>query len=141
MEYYEFITAILAIGGPIVLIIVIVSLQCDVKKTRYKMQADIYTKAIDKGQEIPRALPDLFETEPIKRVVSEGKKFHDGIVLITIGIGIILFSLFAFWNNEFVRFALGCGIIPIVVGGGKLLTYYLYKRRTSIEDSKTTDLQ
>ena len=135
--------AILSIFGvffvPATLIILIVWFKSNEKRKRYELQADLYAKALEKGQPIP----DGLFVEPQK---PQKKRYalNTGIICTAAGIGISLafwlVSVFAAQLNEiasavFMSF-MSVGIIPILIGIAFLIIHLIEKKKAANEDAK-----
>ncbi len=120
--------AVLAIIGciflPLVMVILIVWFRTNVKKKRYELQAELYSKALEKGQEIPK---DLFPQEKTKK----NNPLNTGIILISVGIGISLFLWLAEGGgiHSEAREAASVGLIPTFIGIAYLLIYFIQKKQ------------
>ena len=131
------VSSILALAGPFIFIIIIVWLQSNEKRKRYELQADLYAKALEKGQSIP---VDWF-TEPKKK----RNPLNTGIICIATGIGIALFVwLFVFTGFEdlkddaVIMFRLigALGIIPFLIGIAFVIIHFIEKKKVTEENAK-----
>ena len=121
---------------PAAVIILIVWFKSNEKRNRQRLQAELYAKALEKGQPIPS---DFF-AEPIKK----RNPLNTGIICIAVGIGISLFiwlgatsaarldtnagAFFISWTS--------LGIIPFLVGVAYVIIHFLEKGKAINEDAK-----
>lgn len=87
-----------------------------VTRQRDRLRADLYTKAIEKGKEIPT---NLFESNRKKSYYLPA-----AIILITFAVG---FSLFLFCVAGDNRTA-AAGLVPLFVGFGFLLIHFIQRK-------------
>ncbi|MDR2848771.1 MAG: DUF6249 domain-containing protein [Bacteroidales bacterium] len=133
---------ILAILGiffmPIVLVILLVWFKTNAKNKLNQLQADLYAKAIEKGQELPA---NFFVPEiPAKK---NSKPLNIGIILIAAGVGISVFflivALIAGHDAQDVavgaRIGAGLGVIPFLIGIAYLIIYFIGKKQAQ-KDAK-----
>ena len=137
-------TEVFAIIGiffdPAVMIILIVWFTRNERVKRYQLQADLYVKALEKGQSVPA---DLFE-EPEKR--KENTSLKAGIICMTTGIGIAL----AVWimvliirsfsdipEAPLIIFTVigSMGVIPFMIGVAFLIIHFAERKKEAIRDS------
>ncbi|MDR2119863.1 MAG: DUF6249 domain-containing protein [Tannerella sp.] len=98
------------------------------KKKRYELEADLYAKAIERGQELPGNLFDRLGEKKRKK-----SSLEKGIILISVGAGISLFFLVialtdAPHADRSLR-GMAIGIIPFAIGVGHLLIHFLEKKK------------
>jgi len=114
---------------PAAMIILIVWFRNNARTKRYKLQASLAAKALEKGQTIS---PDLFAEIEKKR-----NPLNTGIILIAAGIGISLFLfLIAIISGE--RDAMKgvpVGILPFFVGVAFLIIHFIEKKQKSGENA------
>ena len=93
------------------------------KYFRDKSKNEVIMKAIENGVELS---PDIFKTEPVEK--KSKKQVTDPLTssLVTIGAGIGIFIALYFFFNE-LRFA-AFGVIPLFVGLGQLIGYFVNKK-------------
>ena len=144
---------------PAALIILIVWFKSSEKRKRYELQADLYVKALEKGQPIPDGL-FVEPPKPKKRFA-----LNTGIICIAAGIGIVLcfrlMSVIIYSSNESVPFdnsfseafnplaamALqlksrqllsfaSLGIIPFLIGVAFIIIHFTEKEQVNNEDAK-----
>jgi len=130
--------AVVAIIGvffiPVVAVILIIWIIFNARRKRYQLQADLYAKAIEKGQPVPA---DLFAAElPKKR-----NPLNTGIICIAVGIGIALFiwlSKGAVPGGVQVQHvgAASLGIIPFLIGVAYVIIHFIEKGKATEEDAK-----
>jgi len=132
---------VLAIIGvffvPAAMTILIVWFRNNVKNKRYQLQAELYAKALEKGQPIPT---DLFAAEPERK----RNTLNTGIILISAGIGIsVLFVLMAFSLAKLepdaffaLMSAASVGAVPFLVGVGFLIIHCIEKKKAATENAK-----
>ena len=115
---------------PALMIILIVWFKSNERRKRYELQADLYGKAIEKGQPIPT---DWFAASKKKR-----NPLHTGIICIAVGIGVSLFiwlSKGAVPGVEFSK-AASVGIIPFFIGVAYVIIHFIEKKNAVDEDAK-----
>ena len=124
------VSSILALVGPFIFVIIIMLLQSNDKRKRHELQADLYAKALEKGQSIPA---DLFAEPKKKR-----NPLNTGIICIAVGIGVSLFfwvvSVVASEKEALVASALG--IIPFLIGIAFVIIHFIEKKKVAEEDAK-----
>ena len=126
---------VIALTLPFVFVIVIEWMKSQERRKRYDLQAELYAKALEKGQPIPM---DVF-VNPKKKI----KPLNIGIICIAIGIG--LASFFGLMSISFAelgasvsitfRSVASMGIIPFLVGVAFLIIHFIEKKKTN-EDAK-----
>jgi ACR3 family arsenite efflux pump ArsB len=123
------------IGGcifPVIMVTLIVWFKTNEKRRRYEVQAELYAKAIERGQELPKG---LFTD----REKPTSTYLNNGVILIAVGIGIALFFGFVRFGEgdyEHVLRGVGMGMIPAFIGIAYLVIYFITKRR---EDKQAKD--
>ena len=131
------IVSIVTLILPFAFVIIVLWLQSNEKHKRYQLQAELYTKALEKGQPIPT---DLF-AEPRKK----RNPLNTGIVCVSVGSGIALcFGLMYLLtgsdmkDDELILFRLigSLGIIPIIIGLAFLIIHFIEKKKTASEDAQ-----
>ena len=111
---------------PFVFVIAIVWLNINEKQKRRQLQAEVYAKALEKGQPVPS---DLF-AEP------KQKPLNTGIILIATGIGIsTLFWLMSFFFKVLLSIA-PVGLLSLMVGVAHLIIYFIEKKKDGGENAK-----
>ncbi|MDR0835834.1 MAG: DUF6249 domain-containing protein [Tannerella sp.] len=123
----EFVILIIMFVVPVVLVIAIVWMMTNAKNKQNRLQAEVYSKAIEKGQEIP---PNFAASiVPVKRNIF--KHLNTGIILIAVGLSVALFFLFmSLVIGE--RDAAGgatLGVIPFFIGIAYLIIYFIEKHQ------------
>ena len=130
-------SAILGIIGiffvPAAAIVLIVWFWSNAKNKRYQVQADLYAKALEKGQPIPA---DLF-VEPKKK----RNPLNTGIICIAVGIGVALFIWLlkgAVPGAAQVQIgrAASLGIIPFLIGVAYVIIHFIEKKKATEENAK-----
>jgi len=115
---------------PAALVILIVWFRNNERTKRYRLQADLATKALEKGQPISA---DLFAEIERKR-----KPLNTGIILIAVGIGVALFiwlSKGAVPGGHSGAYQIGyqfgraasLGIIPFLIGVAYVIIHFIEK--------------
>ncbi len=112
---------------PFIMVILIVWFSINERNKRSKLQAELYGKAIEKGQEIPT---DLFALTTKKK-----SPLNTGIICIAMGIGISLFLAIVTDPEDTMKGA-SLGIIPFVVGIGYLIIYFIEKKHGANENTQ-----
>ena len=119
---------------PAAMIVLIVWFRINANNKRYKLQAELYSKALEKGLPVPA---DWFQ-EPKKK---RNQALNTGIICIAIGIGMALF----FWLSKgalpgsggvLISRAASMGIIPFLIGVAYLIIYFVEKKQAAVEDAK-----
>ena len=118
---------------PIIMVILIVWFKSKEKSKRYEVQAELYAKALEKGQPIPA---DWF-VEPQKKRYA----LNTGIICIAVGISLFLFFLMvsAFAGQMDANAAgvfkafTSVGIIPFLIGVAFLIIHFIEKKKSSNE--------
>lgn len=121
---------------PAAMIILIVWFRNNAKTKRYQYQADLATKALEKGQPISA---DLFAEIEMKR-----NPLNTAIILIAAGIGISLFFILmsAFFlkidtNASSSLLAVSSvGILPFFIGLAYLIIHFIEKKKAAKKDAK-----
>ena len=121
---------------PATLVVLIVWFRNNEKKKRYQLQADLYVKALEKGQSVPA---DLF-AEPVKKRNS----LNIGIILMSAGVGISLFFvLMAIFLGQIepeafiaLNSVASVGVVPFFVGVGFLIIHFIEKGKDTSEHAK-----
>ena len=116
---------------PAVLVILIVWFKSNEKRKRYQLQAELYAKALEKGQPISA---DLFAELKKKR-----NPLNTGIICIAVGIGIALFiwlSKGAISGSAQIGRAASLGVIPFLIGVAYMIIHFIEKKNAAKEDAK-----
>ena len=126
-------------GFPVIMIILIVWFKSNERIKRYQLQADLYAKALEKGQTVPA---DLF-AEPEKKKNKTSLK--SGIICMAAGIGISLTAWIMFFvlSNDMLNMGekivfkvIGSiGIIPFMIGVAFLIIHFADNKKNDIRDS------
>ena len=132
----EYGIAVLAIIGvffvPVAMIILIIWIIFNARRKRYQLQAELYAKALEKGQPIPA---DLFAVEPQKK----RNPLNTGIICIAVGIGVALFiwlSNGAMPEGVQIGGAASLGIIPFLIGVAYVIIHFIEKKQGKTENAK-----
>ena len=136
--------SILAIIGifflPIAMIIFIVWVKSSERRKLYQLQAELYAKALEKGQPLQA---DLFVE--LKEPKKKGNPLKTGLVCISAGIGIALFVwLFVFTGfddlkaDAVILFRLigSLGIIPFVIGIAYVIIHFIEKKKAANDNAQ-----
>lgn len=121
---------------PMIMVIAIVWIESYGKRKRSEYEANLYAKAIEHGQELPKAVLDRLGKNTRKK-----SPLENGIILLSIGAGISLFFMFAegVTVNGFshsVANGMAMGIIPAALGVGHLIVHFLENRRKRGQDDE-----
>lgn len=116
-----FVVGIMAV--PFVFAIIIILIKSFDNWKRMQMKADFYTKAIEKGVELPQ---DLFEVPKKKH-----NSLKTGIILIFVGVGISSYLFLVAQPGDELRSA-APGLIPFFLGVGFLIVYLYLKSKVSL---------
>jgi purine-cytosine permease-like protein len=136
--------SVLAVIGiffmPMIMVIFITWLVFDEKHKRYKLQADLYAKALEKGQSVSA---NLFAELQIQK---KRNPLNTGIICIAVGIGISLFiwlskgavphGFSAYQHGYQFDRAVALGIIPFLIGVAYLIIHFIEKKKATKEDAK-----
>jgi len=120
---------------PFVFVIAITWINSNEKQKRRQLQADLYAKALEKGQPIPT---DLFAEDKKQK-----NPLNEGILLIAVGIGLALF-IWLFFNATAKThpnaapavWIASVGLIPFMAGVAQLIIYFIEKKKTANKDAK-----
>jgi hypothetical protein len=141
---------------PITMIILIVWFKTKERIRRYELQADLYAKALEKGQPIP---PDLFEpshmkyakevikAEVEKKYELETNPLYVGIICMAAGAGISLFMWLAATVIAqadtvgadvpmYIKGASTTGLIPFLIGLAFLIIHFIQQKNNAVEHAK-----
>jgi hypothetical protein len=120
------------------MIILVVWFKSNERRKRYELQADLYAKALEKGQSVPA---DLFAELKKKR-----NPLNTGIICIAVGIGISLFIWLskgaipdgsgAYQAGYQIGRAASLGVIPFLIGVAYLIIHFVEKKKVTSEDAK-----
>jgi hypothetical protein len=139
-EGFMFFLAFFGIPAALIFLLVWVKSRERVRNNRYHLQANLYAKAVEKGEPIP-PLPADFFAEPAKSHTA----LRTSIVCMTTGIAIVLtFWLIGHyigqtdWPNSqdtSLGFKLGglTGIIPFLIGVAYLIIHVIERQKRSGE--------
>jgi len=106
---------ILLFGTPVIIVIAILAH----KTRRTKAIHDTVVRLAEKGLPIP---PDLFVDKPPEDMRSS---LHKGVVLIAVGLGLTIFFLTIPERNV----PWGVGMIPLLIGVGYLIVWWLESKK------------
>lgn len=121
---------ILGIIAPFLTALLIILIIFVSKVLRDRSKNEVITKALENGVELS---PDIFKNAP-------AKKTEDPLTsaLVTIGVGIGLFiALYLFFDQQ-LKFA-AFGFIPLFIGLGQLIGYFVNKRHKGDNLSGTNE--
>ncbi len=107
-----------------IFVIFIVWIKINENQKSNKLKAELYVKALEKGEKFPE---DLIK-EPSKKY----KSLKTAILLISIGIGISIFQLFNSNPADAVQ-NMSVGLIPLILGIGFLIIHVIWEKH-GIED-------
>ena len=116
---------------PAALVILIVWFKSNEKRKRYQLQAELYAKALEKGQPVPA---DLFAEPKKKR-----NPLNTGIICISVGIGVALFIWLAKGavpGGTQIGKAASLGIIPFLIGVAYVIIHFIEKKKTVNENAQ-----
>jgi hypothetical protein len=95
------------------------------KIKKQPIQADLYAKALEKGQPIPN---DLFDSK------RKRNPLNTGIICIAVGIGIALFLWLIAEAEDKLHVALG--IIPFLIGVAYLIIHFIEKKQKANDNAQ-----
>jgi hypothetical protein len=130
---------VLSLTIPFLFVIVILLIKNNEKRQQQQLQADVYFKAVEKGQSSPIDLKNLFGEPQKKR-----NPLSTGIILLFAGIGIsltlwlmsvIFTSLDSNAANALFSIA-PVGILPFMVGIAYVIIHLKKKKKDIKEDAK-----
>jgi len=127
--------------APVVMIVLIVWFVNDAKKKRYQLQAELYAKALEKGQAVP---VDFFAGSKKDSNFQldfqlRSKPLNTGIICIAVGIGVALFiwlSQGAIPGGHHIGRAASLGIIPFMIGVAYVVIHFIEKKQTANENAE-----
>ncbi|RHJ86486.1 hypothetical protein DW103_02070 [Parabacteroides sp. AM08-6] len=117
----------LVLVAPFIFAICMVLIKSNEKYRLNQLKADLYMKALEKGEPLPTNLFD----NPNKKMSNSLKT---AIILISIGVGISLFQLFTFASGNLFQ-DMSAGLIPLCLGIGFLIIHFIWKKQ-GIEDEE-----
>jgi hypothetical protein len=123
----------LALTVPFIFVIVLIWIKSDEKRKRNQLQAELFVKALEKGQSIPA---DLFAD--MKEPQKKRNPFNIGIIWTAVGIGISLFfvvialSIAQTYEEASVVFRsfAAAGIIPFLIGIAFVIIHFIEKKKS-----------
>ena len=107
-------TGVLIYAVPFIFVVLIIWVSANEKHKRNQLKAEVYLKALEKGQPL---LPDLF-------IDKNENPLNTGIILTLIGIGISIMM----WFVAGEKFAT-VGFIPLLLGIAFLLIHFIEKKK------------
>jgi len=127
--------AVLSLTVPFIFVILITWIKSIDRQKRNQLQADLYAKAIEKGQPLPA---DLLESQ------KKQSPLNTGIILVGVGIGLSLFFFlmgvsFASTNQDASNSLIAVssvGAIPFLVGVAFFIIHFIEKKKNNGEDAK-----
>jgi EamA domain-containing membrane protein RarD len=119
MNSFDYVS-VLAITLPFVMVIFVVGFAIYEKIRKQQIQADLYAKALEKGQPIPA---DLFADDKRKR-----NPLNTGIICMAAGIGTALFFWLTAGAGDRLEVA-ALGIIPFLIGVAYLIIHFIEKKQ------------
>ena len=136
--YYN-VEGILAIIGVFFLPAIVVVSALWFQHKRLRVRADLYSKALEKGQTIP---PDWF-SEPLKQPKKKRNPLNTGIICMAVGVGVSLFFGIIHMdsppvrsldiNSQLVSGGMAMGIIPFIIGVAYVIIYFIEKKKNTEE--------
>lgn len=122
-----FLIPIVIVALPFIFTLVIILIKGVENKNKVKYKADLYAKALEKGEKLPE---HIFDDSKKKTSALE-----PGIILISIGIGLAIFLGVALDSQEKLRGAM-IGVIPFSLGVGFLIIYFVSNNKNKFESEK-----
>ena len=104
---------------PFIFVVLIIWISANEKHKRNQLKAEVYLKALEKGQPLP---PDLFAAD------KRGNPLYTGIILTLVSIGISLMMWVIMDDHSDKRVAI-VGIIPFLMGIAYLLIHFIEKKK------------
>ena len=150
-DFISVLQILFIIAIPAIMIILIVWIKNKERMKRYELQADLYAKALEKGEKIP---DNLFEPAYLKYSKQEQMSEQEelaklkqnalnvGIILMAAGIGAALVTWFVgFFIGQIdgikeqvsaiIKAASAVGIIPFLIGVAFMIIHFLEKKKDS----------
>jgi small-conductance mechanosensitive channel len=139
MEGLNVLVSIVVLTMPFIFVIAIQWIKTKEKCKQYDVQAELYAKALEKGQAVPT---EMF-AKPVKPE-KINKPLNIGIICMAAGIGITL--MLWFMSIAFVRLSeeeasialkgvASVGIIPFLVGVAFLIIHFIEKKKSANENA------
>ena len=119
---------------PAAMVILIVWFRNSAKTKRYKLQTELYAKALEKGQPIPA---DLFAESKVQK--KKRNPLNTGIICISVGIGVAMFiwlSKGAVPGGAEIGRAASIGIIPFLIGVAYVIIHFIEKQNRNDESAQ-----
>jgi len=113
--------AILVFTVPFIFTVLIVWIQSVEKRKRNQLKADLYFKALEKGQSVP--------TELLAKLEKKENPLHTGIILILMGIGISIMLWLIIGNNQEGQRIASVGLLPFLMGVAQLIIHHIEKKK------------
>jgi len=115
---------------PFTFVVAIEWMKSKERQKRYDLQADLYAKALEKGEPIP--------TDAFTKLESKENKLSVGIILITIGIGLALSLWLLSMSGPFavIKSTASLGIIPFLIGIALILIHFIEKKKNTGENAQ-----
>ena len=152
----EIMVTLFVFGIPAAMVVLLVWIKKKERMKRYELQADLYAKALEKGEKIP---DNLFEPAYMKYAKQEQEKEKDelaelkrqslfvGIILLIVGPAIALTMwVAAFFIGQidlvredvpmYIRAASALGIIPFLIGIAFMIIHFIGNKKDTIENAK-----
>lgn len=115
-----FLIPLIIVALPFIFTLAIIIIKSRENKSKTKYKAELYAKAIEKGEK----LPDILWEDPQKK----NNALQSGILLLSVGIGLAVFLGVALEPSEKLRGAV-TGVIPFSLGIGFLIIHFTTKKR------------
>lgn len=115
-----FLIPLIIVALPFIFTLAIIIIKSRENKSKIKYKAELYAKAIEKGEK----LPDILWEDPQKK----NNALQSGILLLSVGIGLAVFLGVALEPSEKLRGAV-TGVIPFSLGIGFLIIHFTTKKR------------
>ena len=137
-------------GIPAAMVVLLVWIKKKERMKRYELQADLYAKALEKGEKIP---DNLFEPAYMKYAKQEQEKddltelkrqsLFVGIILMTVGFAVALFLWLAgslIYMNTFleadwpiyIQSASAIGIVPFLIGVAFIIIHFIGNKKDTV---------
>lgn len=119
----------IVIGFPLIFAAIAIYIKSIKTRKRDQLKADLYLKAIEKGEKIP---DNLF-----KESEKKDNSLRTAIILISIGVGLSLFMFLVTSPDPKVQIqATATGLIPLFLGLGFLIIHFTQKKRGNSDNEE-----
>jgi hypothetical protein len=107
-----------------IMITIIIRIKTDATNKRNQLCAELYVKALEKGQGMPAGLFEMLKGNNQRK---QSNPLHNSIICIAVSVGIALFCFLAVDSGYNLK-AAAFGIIPFFIGIAYLIIYFIGKK-------------